>query len=295
MLTSARRRPVRWIAAIALTASAALVPVATASTADAAFNSDACGTKLAKSSGGTWSCSFVDNFDGTSLDTTKWVYQDTALTGFTVSATCFRPGQNVQVRGGVLRLLVTKSATPRTCKSPVGDFSTPYQGADISTWGKFSQTYGRFEARVKFPSYRGAGLHSGFWLNPQDSAYGAWPNSGEVNIAEFFSVWADRAFPTLHYPGSTVNDTGIDCMIGSLDVFHTYAVEWSSTKMTFSLDGKACFTRSWVPSSPLVAPQPFDKRFYVSLTAIAGGGANAPTSATPFPATTAVDYVKVWY
>ena len=33
---------------------------------------DACGPRQAKAGGGTWSCTFVDNFDGTTLNRAKW-------------------------------------------------------------------------------------------------------------------------------------------------------------------------------------------------------------------------------
>ncbi len=254
--------------------------------------SDDCGTVIPKASGGSWTCSFVDQFNGTALDSAKWVVQDTSRTGFRMGNTCFRnDGKQLRVRRGTLDLIVSKYATPFTCQSPAGDFQTQYSGADISTWGRFSQTYGRFEARIKFPSTTKEGLHGGFWLNPQKQTYGAWPNSGEIDVAEWWSHGADHAYPSLHYPGRTQADTGWDCVIGRADVFHTYAVEWSPTVMTFIYDGKPCYTRSWTPDSPLSAPQPFDHAFYNSLSFADNGRVDPAVS---FPATMTVDYVKVW-
>lgn len=276
----------------------AMVPVGTADAAKGrpgkpgSSTSDACGTLLPKSSGGNWSCSFVDNFDGSSLDTNKWVAQNTALSGFFVGSTCFLPGEGYAVGSGELRLTLTKRA-PFDCKTPWGSVPAEYVGGAVSTYSKFSQTYGRFEARMKFPSYTGAGLHGGFWMNPQVRTYGAWPASGEIDVAEWFSGLADKAYPSLHYTGRTTADTGWNCSIGAADVFHTFAVEWFSTHMDFYYDGKLCFSRSWYPTD-VTPPAPFDHAFLPSLLAVAGQGWNAPTAETPTTATTTVDYVKVW-
>lgn len=293
MFTAARRRPVRWFAAIALTATAGIAPVVTSSSASAAFNSDACGVKLAKSTGGTWKCSFVDDFDGTKLDTTKWTAMDTAAIGWYKGDTCFLKDQGYRVRSGRLELIASERA-PFFCKTPSGGFTTEHVGGGIATAGKFAQTFGRFEARMKFPTFNGTGLHGGFWMNPQKPTYGAWPASGEVDVAEWFSVWADKMYPSLHYSGSTNEDTAWNCSAGTAGAFHTYGVEWSATVMNFYYDNKLCFSRSWTPTG-LTAPQPFDQPFYNVLTWGSGMGQNAADDSTLFPSSLTVDYVKTWY
>ncbi|WP_182920258.1 glycoside hydrolase family 16 protein [Nocardioides cavernaquae] len=293
MLASARRRPVRWIAALALTATAGFTPVLSVTTADAA-STDACGVKLAKASGGTWTCSFVDNFSGTALDTKKWTVMDTATYGFYLGDTCFIKGQGLKLSQGQLKMTTVRKA-PFTCKTPGGSFQTQNLGAGLATAGKFSQAYGRFEARMKLPAYTGPGLHGGYWLNPQEMAYGAWPASGEIDVAEWFSAWADNMYPSLHYSGSSLQkDTAFNCAAGRVGAFHTYSVEWVSTKMDFIYDGKLCFSRTWEPTVQ-IAPQPFDKAFYNTLTWGAAGGVDPATDTTDFPATLTVDYVKSWY
>lgn len=258
----------------------------------ATTSADACGTLVPKATGGTWSCAFVDQFNGAALDTSKWVVQDTSRTGFYMGDTCFRnDGRQIRVRRGNLDLSVSRSSVPFTCQTPTGSFQTQFSGADLSTWGRFSQTYGRFEARIKLPSTTKPGLQGGFWLNPQKQTYGGWPNSGEIDVAEWWSHWPDHAYPSLHYPGRTGADTGWDCPIGRPDVFHTYAVEWSPTQMRFLYDGNTCFTRAWEPDAPLSAPQPFDHAFYNSLTFAHNGLVDPDLS---YPQTMSVDYVKVW-
>jgi beta-glucanase (GH16 family) len=155
--------------------------------------------------------------------------QNTAYSNYALNATCYRGG-NVALRSGMAVLSVTRTASATACKTPAGSFATPYTGADISTWGTFSQATGRFEVRMKYPSYAAAGYQGGFWMNPQSSAYGAWPASGEIDVNEWFSQYPDRVYPNLHYTGSTLKDMGM-CAVANPDVWHTYAVEWSRTRM----------------------------------------------------------------
>lgn len=291
MLNSALR-PVRLLTVLAALAALLLVPAIDRPEVADAATADACGARIAKSDGTLWSCSFVDNFSGTRLDTTRWTPQDTARTGFYKGTTCFKPGQGYAVSGGTVKLTVRRTAWT-ACKTPTGSVLTNAVGADIGTWGKFAQTRGRFEARMKFPSYAGAGLHGGFWMNPYKNTYGAWPASGEIDVAEWFSNVADRMFPSLHYSGSTRYDTAWNCSVGRADLFHTYTVEWGATSMKFLYDGKLCFRRSWAPTN-LRAPAPFDRPFTLDLMSGLGKGSNVPTSRTPWSSVTQVDYVKAW-
>ena len=285
--------PTRWLTALVALAALVLVPAFHAPEAARAATNDACGAITAKPGGGTWSCSFVDNFNGKALDANKWVGQDSSLSGFSMNTTCFKAGKGYAVGNGTLKLTVTRVA-PFTCNVPGdGDFTSTSVGGAVSTYGKFSQAYGKFEARIKFPNYTGAGLHGGFWMNPQTKSYGAWPASGEIDVAEWYSGMANRLYPSLHYTGSTSSDTAYTCMSGDLTAFHKVSVIWSTTSMKFYYDDQLCFDRAWAPTD-MAAPKPFDKPFTASLIAALGAGSNAPTSSTPKTATTTVDYVKVW-
>ncbi len=289
-ITAALRRPAGLLASLLLVGALGVLPGWSSESADAA-TTDACGALIPKADGGHWDCSFVDNFTGTTLDTTKWVVADSSVSGFYMNGSCFN-GDGYSQGGGYLRLTVVRQL--QTCTTPLGALPTSYRGAGVSTFGKFSQTYGRFEARMKFPSYRDAGYHGAFWMNPQNRDYGVWPGSGEIDVAEWFSDTPDNVYPSLHYTGSVgLLDTKWDCTVRRPDLFHTYTVEWSASGMDFSFDGVPCFHREW-QALDLAKPAPFDKPFTVALTAASGGATNAPTPLTPFPATFVADYVKVW-
>ncbi len=282
---------------------AALAPLQVAATggggtAAASVAYDACGVVLTKADGSSWTCAFVDNFDARSLDPNKWGIQQTASTGFRTGQTCFTGStKNISLSRGELLLTARAEKGQFLCKSPSGDFSTTYTGGMIGTRGRFSQTYGRFEVRAKYPTARSAGVHGGFWMYPKTHTYGQWPASGEIDVAEWWSNDPTLVLPSLHYNGRDYTvDSGWNCRVTDVSSYHTYTVEWLPTAISFFIDGSLCFTRTPTPDSPLVAPQPFDHPFSMILNMGVGtaGGTNAVTASTPLPATYTVDYAKAW-
>ena len=95
--------------------------------------------------------------------------------------------------------------------------------------------------------YDAQGLQSSFWLYPAQLTYGAWPASGEIDIAEMFSQYPTLAIPYVHYNNSFSDRdaTNDNCVIGDPSQFHTYAVEWTPQSLTFLYDG------AHVPGRPL--------------------------------------------
>ena len=168
---------------------------------------------------------------------------------------------------------------------------TQYTGAEVYSFGKFSQLYRRFEIRAAFPASKIAGLQQALWMWPNNpTKYGAWPKSGEIDIAETSSLYADRAIPFIHYDsGSDMNVTNNSCMISNRSQMHRYTLTWTPTNMTIQYDGKTCI------SDNLPAGNPFDQPFFLALTAGLGVAPNAFTPGkTPLPAVTRIDYVRVW-
>ncbi|HWU22338.1 MAG TPA: glycoside hydrolase family 16 protein [Nocardioides sp.] len=289
------RRAVPGAVAVLALAAAALALPGTAAPAVAGrpTSGDSCGATVLKADGTPWTCTFTDNFSDTKLDTTKWTVGVTATSGFVMGKTCFT-ADNVVEKGGELRLTTRNVGQPFTCSSPYGSFTTSYTGAHVGTVGKWAQAYGRYDVRARYPK-SGSGLHGGYWLYPAKLTYGAWPASGEIDVAEWWSSVPTTVLPTLHYSGSTQADSGSACTVADPTVWHDYALVWEPTQMQFSIDGQVCFTDSWTPNSPLVAPQPFDQPFNIIMNmAVDDTTNNAVTSTTTLPATYEVDYVKAW-
>jgi len=259
---------------------------------------DCGGTTVLKADGTPWHCTFDDEFDGTTLDP-AWVPQETATSGFTSGTECVVDSpDNISVGDGVLHLTARQEDAPFTCPDPNGDFTTQYTSASVSTTGTFSQTYGRFEVRAAFPHVTVPGVQETLWLWPDDPfRYGYWPWSGEIDFAEAYSQYPDRVIPFVHYaPGFwDWNSTNNYCLVQDIWAFHTYEVEWTPETITIRFDGQTCLVDDWGPAPPLVKPQPFDQPFFVALTQALGQNGNAfDPSTTPLPATTQVDWVRVW-
>ena len=253
---------------------------------------DDCGVRPLKPDGSAWSCAFHDDFDGTTLDRTKWVPQTVFVTGSSAAYACYRDDPaNVSVAGGALRLTLVRLDAPAPCGlSSLGP--TVYQSGMVSTWHLFSQQYGRFEARIKTTAASVPGLHEAFWMWPDDRYGDAsnWPTTGEIDVAETYSSAPDTVVPALHYSADAggiqpgVNASWCPAQRG---VWNTYTLVWGPSRIEVFVNGKSCLVNT--SGDPA-----FQKRYIVDLTQSLGGVGDEPTDQTPIPATMQVDYVRVW-
>lgn len=253
--------------------------------------SDACGLRPAKADGTLWSCTFVDEFDGAALDRTKWTPQVYGYaTGDPNRFACYvDDADHIAVRDGALHLSLTHETVPQLCAD--GLTTTRYWAGMVSTHGRFSQAYGRFEARMRNTATDQPGLHEAFWLFPDGRNVDPMP--GEIDIVETYSVYPNLAVPFLHYdanPASVISGphqtTAYDCL-ASRGEFHTYRLEWTATRIEIYVDDQLCLRNT--SGDPA-----FRQNYIVALTQALGSGTNAATDATTMPAHTTVDWVRVW-
>jgi beta-glucanase (GH16 family) len=244
---------------------------------------DACGRKPApKPNGKQWQCTLAENFNGRKLNRELWmVFRDTEPAR---KSTSCRKARNVVVKGGQLRLRVAKNKG-RKCR---------YTSASISTHHRWSQKYGRFEARIKVQGTKERGLQESFWLWPDDRVESdvKWPAAGEIDIVETYSQYPNLAVPFLHY---TSNDNGgpkpglntaWDCK-AHRGRWHVYTLLWGPKRIEIRVDRKPCLVNS-------SGDRAFKKKYIVALTAALGIHRNKVNDDTPLPAKMLVDYVKVW-
>jgi beta-glucanase (GH16 family) len=192
-----------------------------------------------------WRLVWSDEFDGTSIDTSKWTHEVDCLGGGNNEQQCYTDSsENSFVADGMLNI-VAKPAEAGAVK--------PYTSARMVTKNQGDWTYGRFEMRAKMPS--GQGSWPAFWMLSTDEVYGDWPRSGEVDIIETVNLKElgpdgeeERSIVgTLYYGSGETNDNNqfdssgktFDLLDGSnpADDFHTYAVEWQAGEIRWYVDG----------------------------------------------------------
>jgi beta-glucanase (GH16 family) len=257
---------------------------------------------------GSWACTFDDEFNGTSLDTTKWspmlTYGSDYMTGTPGSAVCYVDNPDtISESGGTLNLSVDQTTQPFTCQGTVTSDETQYEGGMVISYQKFSQEYGYFEVRAAMPPTSVPGLQETLWLYPeQERLYGPGDDSGEIDYGEFYSLYPYLDIPVVHYPGSHSDPNATsDCSIGGDNTagqFNTYALLWTPTTLTTYYNGIPCMTDVYAPyvTSPDDAPEPFNQPFFLAFTAAFGSsnGDQFSPGETPLPATTQIDWVRVW-
>ncbi len=260
---------------------------------------------------GRWSCTFDDEFNGTSLDTSRWQPVLTATSGYQtgpfLSQVCYVDDPDtISESGGTLNLSVVQVPTYLTCDQLGGSsFNTSYEGGMIESYNLFSQEYGYFQVRAEMPPAAVAGLQETLWLYPENQTlYGPWPESGEIDYGEFYSEYPADDVPAVHYPGSTndPNATATNgCTIAGADPagqFNSYALSWTPTTITTYFNGVPCLTDVYGPhvTSPDTAPEPFNQPFFLVFTQAFGmnSGDTFQPGATPLPATMKIDWVRVW-
>jgi beta-glucanase (GH16 family) len=190
-----------------------------------------------------WTQTFNDDFDGTALDATKWVHR---LTGPRNSA--INTPNAVSVGGGALTITTyTEAGTNYT-----GMIGTRDLGAQKDL---FAQTYGYFEARMKFNTT--PGQWSAFWLtspvydgnvgNP--ALYGT-----EIDIVEHRAVNTNnvtdlrkRYVSAVHWNGygaehmQSAQTHPEQATLGN-GSWHTYGLRWSPGGYEFYFDDVLLWT-----------------------------------------------------
>ena len=242
-----------------------------------------------------WQLVWSDEFnapDGSPPDAAKWSY-DLGGGGYgnhELESYTSRPA-NIEQRGG--NLLITAQKEEFTGKDGV---ARHYTSARIRTEGHFSQTYGRFEARMKLPV--GQGIWPAFWLLGSDVPTVGWPRGGEIDILEAIGD-PHTIYSTLHGPGYSGGHAlsakyAVPAGEAIDNGFHVYAVEWAPDDIKFYFDDHLIAHRT--PASlPAGTKWVYDHPFFVIFDLATGGDwPGNPDSTTQFPKQMVVDYVRVY-
>jgi beta-glucanase (GH16 family) len=174
-------------------------------------------------SGTRWKLAWQDEFNGKTLDVTKWnrLGDSKRRDGFWIKEDAYLNGK------GSLMLRTRKDGNRYTC------------GA-VNTRGKFEHAFGYYVARCQMP--RQPGHWPAFWLMcPGVSQVGNDGRDGtEIDVVEI--PWRDGQITmNLHWDGygDKHKSAGTKVKIPELTRgFHTYGLLWTPTEYAFYVDGK---------------------------------------------------------
>ncbi|MCO8269083.1 glycoside hydrolase family 16 protein [Actinoplanes sp. TRM 88003] len=229
---------------------------------------------------------------GAGVDTSKWNF-DTGGNGWgNQELQYYTDGTGNVAQDGQGNLVITArkgSGGHNDCWNGACQFTS----GRIQTNGKFTQQYGRVEARIKVPD--GSGLWPAFWMLGGNN----WPADGEIDIMEVVGREPNQLFGTLHGPGYSGGESyGNQIVSGTPwhQDFHTYAVDWSPNLIVWTVDGNEFFRAT--PDSLRAAKGNvdwvFEHEFFVILNLAVGGnfGQGNPAG-LPDESRMLIDYVHV--
>lgn len=236
-----------------------------------------------------WKVFFQDDFNGTSLDSSRWTAYDPANGNQRYGDAdpntehCLT-AKNVTVSGGYLRIRSSKER--KTCKpNLVTDYTSGFIGSKQSN--AFYPIYARYEIRARMPY--GQGLFPALWLRHINGA-----SSAEVDIHEtFFNSDPGASTSTVHFPktlGENIAKKGV--FLGRPETnaiqgdWHTWAVDIeevtpgdkSKAKFTFYIDNKEILSYTNTNASQWTNVSDPKRGFDIAINVAMGQTDVGPTS-----------------
>lgn len=221
----------------------------------------------------SYGLAWSDEFDGTSVDKTKWNIFENANYGAGNKEDMCYYGRNIDISNGTLKFTAKKETVKCGGTNPDTGNATYYWTSGALTTRamsgepqKFAFTKGYAETRIKFP--KGNAYWGGFWLVGGVGAPG-WPDYGEIDVVEQLGSYPDAVIQTFHYKCGTGScSTGANKVIDisnfdsgwrqgtkltssnfstfdgvTTSRFVRYGILWEDNKLTWYVDGRP--TRSF--------------------------------------------------
>ncbi len=234
---------------------------------------------------------FSDEFNGTELDSSKWVTQYLWGDELVINSEeqhyvdilnkpdfGFNPfsfdGESVTINS---------IRTPNNLLEQA--FGQEYLSGVMTSYDSFKFTYGYVEIRAQLPY--GRGLWPAFWLL---NAYYV-DDKPEIDIMEFIGHNQDTVYHTYHYYDSDgdLRSTESEGTKGSdwTNGWHTYAVEWLPGQLIFYVDG--------IEEHRVIDSKVSQQEMYIlANTALGGWWPGSPDETTKFPAQYKIDYIRAY-
>lgn len=238
---------------------------------------------------------WADEFDGDSLDTSKWIYLYTESDKAFLRKGGYWHRDMISLQDGNLHI-----ATKYFDEGYKGGKAGWYTGA-VSTKSLFEQKHGYFEIRCILP--KGYGVWSAFWMNCDGMSQvdGSGRDGAEIDIFESPYYNKNKISSNIHYDGY-----GEDIRSANLgeyyihannpyEEFNTYALEWNEDEYIFYINGRQTIRSSFGGASQvpeyLIASVEVGGQNGVAADSWAGKSADTNTDGV---SDFIVDYVRVY-
>lgn len=248
---------------------------------------------------GKWQLQWSDEFDGNSLNTNTWTYEQGAG-GWGNGEVQYYTNrtQNVFVQDGLLNIRAQRENYN----------GSQFTSGRIITKNKKTFKYGKMEAKLRVNGGNQDGVWPAFWMMGNDIDRVGWPACGELDIMEHAN---NNAFigGTLHFGPSWdqhgmwgSGDTGqnkyfSDNTNNGINGWHTYGVTWDQNLIKWYMDNEVYFSADISEGTPAGGYFTKDAFFLLNL-ALGGTGTGYTNYMTPNAnfqsATMQVDYVRAY-
>lgn len=223
-----------------------------------------------------------DEFNGNSLDTNTWNYEiGTGSWGWGNNEQQYYTDRNIKVSNGTMKITAKRE-----------DYGgMKYTSSRITTKNKKNFKYGKIEARIKMPKFKG--VWPAFWMLGANQDSVGWPKCGEIDIVEAIND-ENLVYGTLHWfhdPGNNNADSGSSVAVANRTEYHVYGVEWTADKLRWYVDGKVYRTMDVSNDSFSEVRKEY---FVIFNMAIGGQWPGYDIDETAFPATMEVDWVRAY-
>ncbi|MBT9693197.1 glycoside hydrolase family 16 protein [Eubacterium ventriosum] len=223
-----------------------------------------------------------DEFNGNSLDTNTWNYEiGTGSWGWGNNEQQYYTDRNIKVSNGTMKITAKRE-----------DYGgMKYTSSRITTKNKKNFKYGKIEARIKMPKFKG--VWPAFWMLGANQDSVGWPKCGEIDIMEAIND-ENLVYGTLHWfhdPGNNNADSGSSVAVADRTEYHVYGVEWTADKLRWYVDGKVYRTMDVSNDSFSEVRKEY---FVIFNMSIGGQWPGYDIDETAFPATMEVDWVRAY-
>lgn len=233
----------------------------------------------------TLSLVWSDEFNGKTIDTSKWNFEVNGDGGGNGEAQYYTDSiTNASIQDGKLVITARKESY----------MGRSYTSARLTTQHKAAFTYGRIEARLQLPT--GRGMWPAFWMLSAKTPL-EWPHDGEIDIMEAVGYRPDTTFSNIHCTSVGYGDLLPVPNYGS--TYHVYATDWTADSLKFYVD--ETLVMSYANEHKENADDaynqwPFNHDFFMILNVAVGGawGGINGIDDTIFPQSMKVDWVRVY-